>query len=289
MAELEALDDTRREVEGHRRLLRRDPQSLRFAELADQARRQGGLAEATALCARGLLQHPHYATGHVVMGEIFWDRKLEEKAEREWREALRLDPGHPRAHLRLGALYLERGDTARAIAAVEAALLANPQLEEARDLLERAHGRQPKEQRPGEASEARRKPSGGSPPWLSASHFEAFLEAVRECPAVESAMLANGDGMLLAGGAATASPDPERAAASAVELARIARRMIAQLGAGKLRSALVRGKSGGLRCIALDDTTLIAALAAGASVGAASAEIDDAISAFRRRTAGGAA
>ena len=114
MTELEVADDRQAAVERYRRILSRDPGSLRFAEFADELRRRGSLSEAAAVCARGLLRHPHYATGHVVMGEIFRDRKLPEKAEQEWREALRLDPGHPRAHLRVGELCLERGDTERA-------------------------------------------------------------------------------------------------------------------------------------------------------------------------------
>ena len=138
MTELEVADDRQATMERYRRILSRDPGSLRFAEFADELRRHGNLSEAAAVCARGLLRHPHYATGHVVMGEIFRDRKLPEKAEQEWREALRLDPGHPRAHLRVGELCLERGDTERAASESEAALLLNPESPEAYALLARA-------------------------------------------------------------------------------------------------------------------------------------------------------
>lgn len=274
MSKLEVTAKTQPNIEAYRRLLQRDPGSLRFAEFADQVRRQGDLSGATALCARGLLRHPHYATGRVVMGEILRDQGLLERAEQEWREALRLDPGHPRAHLRMGELYLERGEIARATAALEACLLFQPDSAEARRLLESARKQRPRRRRPAPSDRV-----GGftAPGWLSVDRYDDLLSAVRNCPSVESALLADPDGLLLATDSSRPQAEAEDRAAVAVELVQEVRRVFSRLGAGKLRSALLRGSSGSARCVRLGDFTLIAAVKPGAPIGAANAEVEEAI------------
>jgi len=268
--------------EQYRRLLRRDPDSLRFAEFADFARRQGRLVEAATVCARGLMRHPGYATGRVVMGEIFWDQQLEDKAEQEWLEALRLDPGHPRAQLRLGELYLRRGSAARAAEALEASLLFQPAWPEARALLERAQQQLPQSAAQARLAERLAKPSE-LPPWLAPARFRDLLTAVRACPSVDSALLADADGLLLANGSDTPTDEAEERAAAAVELVQQTRRMVARLGAGKLRAALLRGSAGSLRCVILGNLTLVAGVRPEVPPGSANAEIEEAITDLSQR------
>ena len=288
MTELEVADDRQAAVERYRKILSRDPGSLRFAEFADELRRHGSLSEAAAVCARGLLRHPHYATGHVVMGEIFRDRKLPEKAEQEWREALRLDPGHPRAHLRVGELCLERGDTEQAASESEAALLLNPESPEAYALMAGARGESGGKTTGGKTEEV----SIGSwrpsrrPSWLTADRLEEVVAAVCDCPSVEGAILANADGLALAGGLAS-SGDPQAGTAMAVELVRRAREWMVRLGAGKLRAALVQGRKGGVRCLSLGDLTLVASLKPEARAGTLDAEIEDALASLSNPARGG--
>ena len=260
-----ALENTQCDAEGYRRLWRRDPHSLRFAELADLARRQGHLPQAAALCARGLLLHPSYATGRVVMGDIFWDQNLEDRAEQEWQEALRIDPRHPRAHLRLGELYLRRGDLPRARAAVEAALTWNPESAEARALLARVSGRP--------SALARAGAGRAAPPPMSPARCQEAVAAVSACASVSRAAVVNSDGSTVAG----TDAHPEAGSAAVAQLIREARRITPQLGGGRLRGALLQGTGGSLRCLVLEQLLLIAGLEPGVSPSAADAEIEQAI------------
>jgi len=258
------------DAEQYRRRLRRDPGSLLFAEFADHLRRAGDISAATAICARGLLRHPGYATGHVVMGEIFHDGGHPDKAEREWREAIALDPGHPRAHLRLGEMYLARGERELALAAIETALLHNPEAAEAQALLDRARGKRPQPEEEAAAAPPRR------PDWLTADRFEELVSAVADCASVDGALLANSDGLWLCG-SLKAGADSEAGSAAAAALMQEAQRVVTALGAGKLRAVSIRGREGGLRCRALSRVTLVAALGPRVALGLADAEIEDAI------------
>lgn len=261
------------DAEQYRRRLRRDPGSLLFAEFADHLRRAGDISAATAICARGLLRHPGYATGHVVMGEIFHDAGHPDKAEREWREAIGLDPGHPRAHLRLGEMYLARGERELAVAAIETVLLHNPEAAEAHALLDRAQGKQaqPQEDVAGAPAAPPRRPD-----WLTADRFEEVVSAVADCASVDGALLANSDGLWLCGNL-NAGADSEAGSAAAAALMQEAQRVVTALGAGKLRAVSIRGREGSLRCRALSEVTLVAALGPRVALGVADAEIEDAI------------
>jgi tetratricopeptide (TPR) repeat protein len=245
---------------------------LRFAEFADDYRRQGQFFQAAAICARGLMRHPDYANGHLVMGEIFYDRNLPDRACREWLEALRLDPYHPRAHFRLGALHLERGAIEEAIKELEATLLLAPAFTEARALLAQA---QSGSQTSAYQESPAKAPASGK---LSGTRLNQALNAVRECPSVRNAILADPDGLLLAGSLGAADSDTE--AAVAVQLGRDARRLIARLGAGELKSVLLRGAQVSLRCLSLPGATIIAQLDPTAPLGASQGEIEEAVSPF---------
>jgi predicted regulator of Ras-like GTPase activity (Roadblock/LC7/MglB family) len=259
-------------------MLEREPGSLRFAEFADELRRDGKLSDATAICARGLTYHPGYATGHVVMGDIFRDAELPEKAEVEWREALRLDLTHPQAYLRLGELHLSRGEPERAVAMFEAALLHNPGLAEAQAKLAVARRRMSGESgdEGEEAADARQWRPGEWPAWLTSERFEELVEAVSDCGSVEAAALVNSDGLLLEG----SLPVPGKlggGAGGAAELLAEARDLMRRLAGGRLRAAFIGGEGGSLRCVALADLMLAATLKPGSQVGAAKAEIEEAI------------
>jgi len=275
-------------MEKYRRLLRRHPDSLLFAELADQLRRAGKLSEATAICSRGLLRHPDYATGHVVMGEIFRDAGMTQKAEEHWREALRLDPRHPRAHFCLGELHLGRGEADQAIAAFEAAVFSSPEFAEAHarlaEVRKRAADQQPEELEPPAPGPAWR--TAERPGWLTSGRFEELVAAVASCRSVEAAAMVNSEGLLLAAGTPSAARPQESAvmAAEGAELVMEARDLLTRLGAGRLLGALVWGGEGSLRCLALGNLTLVATLKPGLPVGAAEAEIEEALASLNTDT-----
>src|SRR4030095_9791869 len=81
--------------------LARDPSSLVFMPLADALRRAGQLDVAMRVALRGLDRHPYVADAHDVLARIHADRGDLEQAADEWEMALRLDPTHAQANLRL--------------------------------------------------------------------------------------------------------------------------------------------------------------------------------------------
>ena len=276
MRKLEAIGDHRALTGKFRRLLQRDRNSLLFAEFADHLRRVGSISEATAICARGLMQNPGYATGHVVMGEIFRDAGITEKAEEHWREALRLDPGHPRAHLRMGELHLDRGESEQAAAAFEAAAVSNPEPGEARTPSARNSGEVPEEleDQSAEASAHHSWRPGERPKWLTSGRFGDLVDAVRRGRSVERAMLVNAEGQLLASSTPTQTDDSP---GLGVQLVTEAQDLLRRLGAGRLRTASICGVEGSLRCVALGDLTLMTTLKPDSPVGVAQEEAAEAM------------
>lgn len=249
-----------------RRWLGRDTAALDFVARADALRQRGELEEAEAVCAEGLASFPSYASAHVVMGDILRARGLTDAAEAAWNEARRLHPDHPQANLRLAQLYLARGQIARAMAALELSLLCSPGSQEAQSLLAQAvsarSGAGPQEPRQA---------------WLTPRRFEEFLSAVSGCPSVSGATLVSGTGKVVSGALS------EAAAGLAATLMLETRHLLERLGAGPLRSALLRGSGRDLQCFEVDGYTLVVDLAPGTPVGMVRLEIQGTVAALRRR------
>jgi len=288
VSDLKAVEKARAEVGVYRRRLQRDPDSLLFAEFANHLRRAGLTSDAIAMCARGLMRHPGYATGHVVMGEIFRDAGLLEKAEREWQEALRLDPGHPRAHLCLGELYLSRGDDEQAAAAFRAALASNPDLPEAHAKLAELTGEDSTrvaaaDPSPGKATEWE---LGKRPEWLTSARLDDLVARVGACGSIETAALTNSDGLLLAGDM-PAGANPVPSAVALAEFTADLRNLLVRLGGGRLRAAVLANEAGSVHCMALGELTLAAAQMPGTPIEGARDEIEDAIRSAARASEDG--
>jgi protein O-GlcNAc transferase len=96
--------------------------------LANAGRKEEGLKELDAL--RAAL--PRYALAHFGAGHVRAELGQTEAAERDFRQAVRLDPALFRAHFELGRLRERQGDDAGALAAYRAALERNPGLTAAR-------------------------------------------------------------------------------------------------------------------------------------------------------------
>jgi predicted regulator of Ras-like GTPase activity (Roadblock/LC7/MglB family) len=201
-----------------------------------------------------------------------------ERAEQEWREALRLDPRHPRAHLCLGELHESRGDTALAVASFESALASNPQFAEAREKL--AHLCGPlKPAAPGDLPHATTEvESAGKREAreLSEDQCRSIAAAVCRSGLVEATALVGADGTP-APGSDSSEAVPHEVVASAMSLNTCARDILSRLGAGRMRGIMLRGSGGSLRCTPIGDMILVAALKAAAEPGEAAAAIDAAI------------
>lgn len=249
----------------------RDTVSIDFVERADSLRLRGEMEAAEAVCAEGLESFPAYASAHVLMGDLLQARGLTEGAEAEWNEARRLHPEHPRANLRLAQLYLSRGEIARAMAALELSLLHSPGSPEAHSLLHQAVGAGPKR---GD-QEPRRT-------WLTRDRFGELLSLVSTCPSVTATALVDANGEVVAG-ALGAAQQGQAAAGLAATLLLESRYLMEQIGAGQLRSVLIRGKRRDLQCFEVDGFALLADLAPNTPVGLVRMEIQGTVAALRRR------
>ncbi len=273
MQQTEARASAGGDLQEYHRLLAREPDSLRFAEYADLLRRGGQLLDAREVCERGLARHPGYPTGHVVMGDIHNDLGDPGKAEAEWRHALTLDSGHPLAHLRLGDLHLSRGDRDRAVAAFEAALIYSPDQAEARAKLTELRGSDPLPDEFAAASpEAASRRPGERPAWLDERRLQDLVSRLASSPHIEEAALADGEGAVWAHSSERTMAGSTGPAGTS--FAEEAMSLLARLGAGRLRSALIRSDASCLRIVPLGEWTLLAAIAIEAHIGEVDAAIE---------------
>lgn len=254
-----------------RKWLHRDTAPGDLVALADSLRLHGELSEAQAVCAQGLADFPEYASAHVVMGDILRDRGLAEAAEAEWHEARRIHPEHPRANLRLAQVYLARGETARAMVALELSLLYSPGSQEANSLLHQAEGvtSEPETDVPRAA-------------WLTPDRFDELLSEAVACPSVAGAALIAANGRI-AGGSLVSSEAQEQASSLAAMLLLESRHLMERIGAGPLRAVLIRGVRHDLQCFEVDGFVLLVNLVPGTPVGLVRMEVQGAVAALRRR------
>ncbi len=99
-------NNTLRFLEEH---LKKNPDSILFARLADAYLKNQKISEAIALCENGVKKHPYYVTGHLVLGKCYMANKLHDLAEKEFKRVLLFDPRHLAAHKFYGDLMQEIG------------------------------------------------------------------------------------------------------------------------------------------------------------------------------------
>lgn len=134
------------EIERHQAKLAKDPTSRVFAQLADAYRKEGLLDEAISICLKGLEQHPHYPSAHVVLGRAYLEKGALREAEAEFLKVIELAPDNLLVHRLLGDLYRKQERLAEAREHYEAVLTYNPLDREVRELL--AHLPLPAEPKP---------------------------------------------------------------------------------------------------------------------------------------------
>ena len=89
--------------------LRRDPDSPRFARLADHYLQLGRTERALELCQKGCEDFPDYATGFIVLSKCYEKQEALEEAREALSQALRLDPENPSGYKRLAHLFEQLG------------------------------------------------------------------------------------------------------------------------------------------------------------------------------------
>jgi tetratricopeptide (TPR) repeat protein len=122
------LPNLPREDELHRLLERFEsqPNGRIFAPLADCYRKLQRLDEAYKVCVDGLVRHPRYSTGFVVLGKIHLDREEFEEARTAFETVLSIDPENLIALRELAEDARRCGDEKRASALREQLSMLDP-------------------------------------------------------------------------------------------------------------------------------------------------------------------
>jgi len=127
------------------------PISFADGEAAFQA---GKYAEATQVFEQYTVEKPNNAWGHFMLGLSESRLGNTEKAEKDYEEALRLDPGHLKTLLNLSRMLIDKGRFDEAIVKLASAGEIDPTLAEVHRLLGRAYNGQHK---PNDAIDSYRK------------------------------------------------------------------------------------------------------------------------------------
>ena len=112
-----------------------------FARLADTFRRSDHLEEAIELCHRGLVHHPEYVSGHIVLGQCYLDLGRLEEARDCFVRALALDENNILTLRSLGDIMVQQGELEEAVGYYHRALRLEPHNRDLQGLLREAEAR----------------------------------------------------------------------------------------------------------------------------------------------------
>jgi len=120
---MSAPDDIRRWSDE----LARTPASMVFLPLGEALRTRGQTGVALRVAMRGLERHPYDADAHDLLARIYVDRGETEKALDEWDAAIRCTPGHAGALKGMGFVCFNQGRLVDAERYLAEAAAANPE------------------------------------------------------------------------------------------------------------------------------------------------------------------
>ncbi len=103
-----------------------DPESLRFAQLADAYLGIGDFDHAIALCEKGMQKHPNYDTGTLVLARSYYLSGNKMKAREVLQNFLTTNPASLAGHKLLGDLALEEDDVNGTVSHYRIALRFDP-------------------------------------------------------------------------------------------------------------------------------------------------------------------
>ena len=115
----------------------RDRDSLIFAQYADLLRKEGHLDEAIEIAERGVMKHPEYATGFLVLGRCYKEKGSPQDAIKQLEIASDLDRQSIIALKELGELHLEQGNKDSAKKVFDKLLALDPLDREVKRMLRR--------------------------------------------------------------------------------------------------------------------------------------------------------
>ena len=103
-------------IEDLRRRVQKDPASIAFAQLAEEYRRAGQLAEAIDVCRAGLALHPGYLSARVTLGRALIELGRDDDARRELELVVKGAPENLAAIRGLARIHHRRGALVEALA-----------------------------------------------------------------------------------------------------------------------------------------------------------------------------
>src|SRR5947199_7785365 len=109
-------------IEDLRRRIEKDPASIAFAQLAEEYRRAGQLAEAVEACRAGLAIHPGYLSARVTLGRALIELDQLDEAQLELELVLSTAPENLAAIRGLAEIHHRRGSLHEALRQYRAAL-----------------------------------------------------------------------------------------------------------------------------------------------------------------------
>lgn len=102
------------------------PNTIRFAELADAYIGIGNYDEAIRLCTEGLSHYPHYGPAHLVLARAYYRSGNKAKAREILEAYLNVSPANSGAHKLLGDIALEADDIKSAVTRYRTSLRMDP-------------------------------------------------------------------------------------------------------------------------------------------------------------------
>lgn len=114
-----------------------EPESNTFCLLADIQYKLGKVDKATGVLIRGLLHHSNNATAHFLLGKIYFDRWLIDKAKKEMEKVLEIAPDNLEASNLLSQIYKSEDKLPKALETLEAAHIFHSDDPEILDRIER--------------------------------------------------------------------------------------------------------------------------------------------------------
>ncbi|MBX9768157.1 MAG: tetratricopeptide repeat protein [Bdellovibrionales bacterium] len=124
-------------IRRYQALYDQQPSSRIFAPLAEAYRKEARFDEALSIAERGVLEHPHFASGRVTLGRILIDLGKVQEALEHLEKAVETAPENILAHRLLAEAYLQMKDRKSALKSFKMVLFLNSSDERAEKQIRR--------------------------------------------------------------------------------------------------------------------------------------------------------
>ena len=124
-------------LEQYFNLYKQDPKSLVFAPLVEMLRQVGRIDEAYSICHKGILNHPHFSSGHVAMGLIYLDLNKLELASEHFERATVISPEKIYVYELLSQIWLKLRNPLKTLKVCKMILFLDPNHKRAKAIVKK--------------------------------------------------------------------------------------------------------------------------------------------------------